>query len=132
MLKDHRQEVALFRYSLIREAADPALSHVERGRLVRALAERSHVGPAGEQIRVGRSSIDRWVKAWQNGGFDGLFPMTRTAVPFTAATVLDLAVKLKLEAPGRTAAHVAEIIAISNGWSPSARTIQRLFARRGG
>ena len=130
-MKDHRQEVALFRYSLIREAADPALSQVERGRLVRVLAERVHVGPAGEQIRVGRSSIDRWVKAWQNGGFDGLFPKTRTAVPFTAATVLDLAVQLKLEAPGRTAAHVAEIIGRSNGWSPSARTIQRLFAQRG-
>ena len=45
--------------------------------------------------------------------------------------MLDLAVTLKLEAPGRTAAQIAEIITVSNGWSPSARTIQREFARRG-
>ena len=37
---DHRQAIALFRYALIREAADPALSPRERGELVRALAER--------------------------------------------------------------------------------------------
>ena len=130
-MKDHRRDVALFRYSLIREAADPTLSHAERGLLVRELAGREHAGPSGERIVIGRSSLDRWVRAWQTGGFDALFPARRTAVPFTAATVLDLAVRLKLEAPGRTAAQIAEIIGVSNGWSPSARTVQRLFARRG-
>jgi putative transposase len=128
---DRRRDVALFRYSLIREAADLAITHAERGLLVRELAEREHQGPGGERIRVGRSSLDRWIRAWQTGGFDALFPQTRTATPFTAATVLDLAVSLKLEAPGRTAAQIAQIIIVSNGWSPSARTIQRVFARQG-
>jgi hypothetical protein len=41
------------------------------------------------------------------------------------------AVKLKREAPGRTAAQVATIIEAAEGWSPSERTIQRLFARLG-
>ncbi len=128
---DRRRDVALFRYSLIREAADVAITHAERGLLVRALAEREHLGPDGRPVRVGRSSLDRWIRAWQTGGFDALFPQTRTAVPFTAGAVLGLAVKLKLEAPGRTAAQIAEIITVSNGWSPSARTIQREFARHG-
>ena len=130
-MSDRRRDVALFRYSLIREAADPAVSHAERGLLVRELAEREHHGPGGERIRVGRSSLDRWIRAWQAGGFDALFPQARSAVPFTAGVVLDLAVRLKLEAPRRTAAQLAEIITVSNGWSPSARTIQREFARRG-
>ena len=130
-MKDHRRDVALFRYSLIREAADPALSHADRGMLVRELVGREHAGPSGVPIVIGRSSIDRWIRAWQTGGFDALFPATRTAVPFTAASVLDLAVRLKLEAPARTAAQIAQIITVSNGWSPSARTIQRLFGRRG-
>jgi putative transposase len=128
---DRRRDVALFRYSLIREAADKAVSHADRGLLVRELAAREHQGPDGRAVRVGRSSLDRWIKAWQIGGFDALFPQARTAVPFTAGAVLDLAVKLKLEAPARTAAQVGEIIAVSNGWAPSARTIQREFARRG-
>ena len=130
-MKDHRRDVALFRYSLIREAAEPTLSHAERGLLVRELVAREHAGPSGVPIMVGRSSIDRWIRAWQAGGFDALFPATRTAMPFTAPSVLDLAVGLKLEAPGRTAAQIAQIITVANGWSPSARTIQRLFAHRG-
>lgn len=128
---DHRCDVALFRYSLIRDAADPALTRAERGLVVRELAGREHAGPAGGRIRVGRSSLDRWIRAWRRGGFDALFPVRRMAVPFTAAAVLDLAVSLKLEGPARTATQVAEIITVSKGWSPSARTIQRLFARQG-
>ena len=60
---DRRQAVALFRYSLIREAADPALGARERGVLVRALAERDHLGPTGERVRVGRNTLDRWIRA---------------------------------------------------------------------
>jgi hypothetical protein len=40
-----RREIALFRYALVRQAADPALTGTERGRLVRDLAGRDHVGP---------------------------------------------------------------------------------------
>ena len=39
--------VGLFRYALIREAADPALTTKQRGRLVRALAQAEHAGPFG-------------------------------------------------------------------------------------
>jgi len=39
---ERAQAVALFRYQLIREAADPALSTRQRGRLVRELAGREH------------------------------------------------------------------------------------------
>lgn len=51
-MDDRRRDVALFRYSLIREAADPALTKAERGRLVRALAARDHTGPGGVRVRV--------------------------------------------------------------------------------
>lgn len=67
MEDDHRRDVALFRYSLIREAADPELSPGERGALVRRLATRDHVGPDGRRVRVGRSTLDRWIRAWRAG-----------------------------------------------------------------
>ena len=66
--------MALFRYSLIREAADPGLSTRQRGRLVRELAAREHAGPFGEPVRVSRPSLDRWIRAWRAGGFDALAP----------------------------------------------------------
>ena len=131
-MSDRHRDVALFRYSLVRELADPELSKAERGVLVRALAERDHVGPDGARVRVSRASLDRWRAAWQRGGFDALVPSAkRPAVPVTPPDVLDLALRLKLEAPARTGAQVRAIMTAASGWAPSERTIQRLFARHG-
>lgn len=127
----HRREIALFRYALVRQAADADLSPTQRGRLVRDLAARDHVGPGGGRKRVSRSTVDRWIVAYRTGGFDALVPAASDRGPVTPVEILDLAVRLKREAPKRTAAHIAEIIARSNGGAPSARTIQRHFARTG-
>ena len=131
-MSDRHRDVALFRYSLVRELTDPALSKTERGLLIRALADRDHVGPDGKRVRVSRASLDRWRGAWRNGGFDALVPSRkRSTVPLTSPEVLDLALRLKREAPGRTGAQVRAILVADRGWSPSERTIQRLFAREG-
>ena len=110
--------VALFRYSLIREAADPGLSTRQRGRMVRELAAREHAGPFGEPVRVSRPSLGRWIRAWRSGGFDALAPPSRQVTPRTPAEVLHLAAALKRENPERTAAQVARVLRASGGWSP--------------
>lgn len=130
MLDRHR-DVALFRYSLIRAAADDSLSSAERGRLVRYLAAQDHVGPHGGRVTVSRKTLDRWIRAYRAGGFDALVPAGRTAEPRTPAPLLDMAVALKRERPGRTAAQIHRIIATTEGWGPSERTIQRLLVRHG-
>lgn len=126
---ERARAVGLFRYSLIREAADPALSTKQRGRLVRALAGREHIGPFGAPVRVSRETIDRWIRRWRRGGFDALVPSPRRVQPRTPAEVLDLAAALKRETPGRTAAQVAAILRAHAGWAPDERTLQRHFAR---
>ena len=68
------EQVALFRYQLIRQAADPALSTRQRGRLVRELAAAAHPGPFGDPVTVSRETIDRWIRAWRAGGFAALAP----------------------------------------------------------
>jgi putative transposase len=60
---DRRHAIALFRYSLVREAADPALTTRQRGVLVRQLAQRDHLGPDGRRVRVSRNTLDRWIRA---------------------------------------------------------------------
>lgn len=130
-MKDRHRDMALFRYSLIREAADPALSAAERGQLVRHLASRDHQGPDGERVVVSRTTIDRWIRAWRTGGFTALVPESRNAEAKIPQAFMDLAVALKRERPARTAAQVCRIIEADRGWSPSRRTIQRLFAVRG-
>jgi len=129
---DRAREVGLFRYALIREAADPALSTRQRGRLVRDLAEREHSGPSGQRVRLSRVTLDRWILAWRRGGFDALLPSMRNADPRTSAEVLELAAALKREVPARTAAQVRAILlacAGPGGAAPSQRTLQRHFAR---
>lgn len=126
-----RREIALFRYALVRQAADPDLSAAERGRLVRQLAATDHQGPHGDRVRVGRSTLDRWVRAYRAGGFDALVPAASQRSPLTPTEILDLAVRLKREVPARTAAHIADIIARTHQGAPSARTLQRHFARTG-
>jgi putative transposase len=126
---DRAQEIGLFRYALIRPVADPALTTRQRGPLVRELAEAEHMGPFGDRVRVSRVTLDRWIRAWRAGGFDALVPSARYAEPRTAASVLELAAALKREVPARTAAQVAVILGEHAGWAPSARTLQRHFAR---
>ena len=130
-MNEAQRDVALFRYSLIREAADPALSTRQRGMLVRALAGAEHAGPTGRRVRVARGTLDRWIRAHRAGGFEALAPVPRSGVPVTDERLLALAEALKREVPRRTAAQVAQIITTAEGDGPSARTLQRHFARLG-
>ncbi len=128
-----RQEVGLFRYALVRDAADPALSKAERGRLVRAICEREHVGPDGRVLRIGRTTLHRWIGAYRAGGFQALVPRPRVVTPRTQAQVLELAFSLKRERPERTAAQVREIMLTADGEQPvpGLRTLQTHLARAG-
>lgn len=130
-MNDRQREVALFRYSLIREAADPALSKRARGELVRELAACDHAGPGGRRVRIARNTLDRWIRTYRLGGFEALAPNPRNCQPVTPLAQLELAERLKREVPGRTAAQVAEIIRAAEGHGPSERTLQRFFARLG-
>jgi putative transposase len=130
-MNEAQREVALFRYSLIREAADESLTVRQRGRLVRELAGRDHAGVNGQRVRVARGTIDRWIRAYRRGGFEALAPTSRTGEPVTEKRLLDLAEALKREVPRRTAAQVTQIIRTAEGSGPSERTVQRHFARLG-
>jgi len=98
---------------------------------VRDLAAIDHAGPDGTQLRVGRSTLDRWVRLWRAGGFEALVPAARVTECRTPAEVLALGEALKREVPARTAAQVAAIMAASGGPGCSTRTLQRHFARLG-
>jgi putative transposase len=130
-MTDRATEVGLFRYALVREAADPALSKAQRGRLVRELAAGSHTGPGGGEIRVARSTLDKWIVAWRRGGFEALKPAPRASSLKVPAEILELAEALKRETPQRTAAQICQILAVTHGWAPSERTVQRHFRRVG-
>ena len=124
------QQVALFRYQLICPALEPDLSTKARGRIVRAIAARSHQGPFGGQHRYSRDTLDRWIRRYRAGGFDALTPSIRQPGSRIDTGVLELATALKRENPHRTAAQVTRHLRTSSGHSPSESTLLRLFHRR--
>ena len=73
-MNEAQRNVALFRYSLIREAADESLTIRQRHALVRELAGRDHAGPNGQRTQVAAGTIDRWIRAYRAGGFEALAP----------------------------------------------------------
>ena len=49
---ERARAIGLFRYQLIREAADTTHSTKERGKMVRELASREHTDPFGRPVRT--------------------------------------------------------------------------------
>lgn len=129
--RGREEDVALFRYALVREPADPTLSKAERGRLVRDLAARVHRGPDGHDVRVSRQTLDRWIRTYRAGGFAALVPTPRQVEPRTPPGLLELASRLRKEDPARSATHIAEILRATHDWSPHPRTLQRRFKALG-
>ena len=126
---ERARETGLFRYSLVQELLEPGLSQAERGWRARELAGRVHEGPGGRRVTVSYSTLTRWRRRYEEGGFDALVPSPRQPAPRTPEEVLALAEALKREKPGRTAAQVRRILQVTSGWAPSDRTLQRLFER---
>ena len=130
-MEDRRQAEALFRYSLIRELADPQLRPRRRGVMTRALAELEHVRDDGGRVRVSPATLRRWLRQWRKGGYQGLLPGLKLQPNRTPAEILEAAFTLKREAPDRTAAQVARILLESSAGKVSSRTLQRQFVRAG-
>jgi putative transposase len=129
--EEWRREVALFRYTLVREPADPSLSPRDRGRLVRERAAREHAGPDGRPVKVGRTTIDDWIRAYRAGGYEALVPEPRRVLPRTPVRTLELAIALKRERPDRTAAQIHAIMVAAGEPVPCARTLQTHLSRAG-
>jgi putative transposase len=128
---ERARQIGLFRYMLIREAADPTLTARQRGKLVRELARIPHTDPQGRTLRISRWTLDRWISEWRRAGFDALVPSPRQSQPRTPQEVLDLAAALKKENPSRSAAQIRRILSAQHGWAPDERTLQRMFVRNG-
>ena len=133
MARDPAEALALWRYHLIAEALDPKLSGRERGLLVRRLAAGEHQAPGGEPRRVSRNTLDRWIRRYRAQGLAGLRDRPRSdhGGARMDPALLDEAIRLRLEQPARSAAHISEIIRTRHGARIAERTLAEQFRRRG-
>ncbi|MCL5291213.1 MAG: DDE-type integrase/transposase/recombinase [Actinobacteria bacterium] len=134
MPKQAGEEIALFRYSLIRPLLDEEIEGAVFSARLKAIAESHHEHPSGKRRKVSRRTVSRWIDAYRREGFSGLFPKERSDIGqprALAGDILDIAEKLKREAPKRSSGQIAAIIEKTKGISVSERTVRRHLARRG-
>jgi putative transposase len=133
MDNDTAEQVALHRWAVIAEATADRLSAAERGATVRRIAGQTHSHPDGTARRYSRGTIDRWIRAWREGGLEALRPSARSDVGTVRAhpELAAEAVALRLELPSRSAAQIASIIFHRHGVRVSERTVRDQLRRRG-
>lgn len=127
------EAVALMRYRVIAEAANPRLRPAERGRIVRALTAQAHEHPDGSLRTFSRGTLDRWIVAYRARGLDGLRPVRRADAGAVRRhpELLAEAAALRAERPARSAAHIADILRARYGITVSERTIRAHLHRKG-
>lgn len=133
MTNDEVERVALHRFAVIAEATAARLSATERGQVVRWISERIHTHPNGSERVYSRTTIDRWLRAWRRHGLDGLRPHPRsdTGVVRSHPELAEVAARLRVEVPARSAAQIADIIWHRHSVRISERTVRAQLRRRG-
>jgi len=133
-----REEIALFRYSLI----VPFLSQEElewgvKGELVQRMVKEITSIPFSQKTSLNESTIRRYLKTYREKGFDGLKPKIRSdkgkshKIP---TETLENAFLLKKEEPRRSARKIIQILEAHNMaplglLKPS--TLSRIFKQQG-
>ena len=75
---DLRQQIALFRYTLIADLVLLPVGTPGTGAMMRAKAEKSYTIPGTTRTRVAAETMRHWINDYRRGGFDALYPKPRT------------------------------------------------------
>lgn len=107
------QEIALFRYGLISSLLFDALPAGAVEKALAEIASKSYRIPYSSRTKVGISTLRRYLKLYQQSGFDALRPQTRTDRHQPRAfppDVLQKAIALREEQPARTTPMIVELL----------------------
>ena len=114
---DLRQQIALFRYTLIADLVHLPVGTPGTGAIKRAKAEKTYTIPGTTRTRVAAETMRHWIADYRRGGFEALYPKPRT----------DRGKPRRL--PPEVAAQLIELKTNNPAWSVR-RIIQK--AREGG
>jgi putative transposase len=134
---DRRTKIALARYTLILPIVRETCRR-QRHQMRKRLAATSHDFGAGIKHKVSVTTLYRWEKAYQRGGFEALKPQPRHDKPSRAISpeTLDRAEALKREQPFRSARTIIDILQVDRE-NPvpetdlAERTLRRQLTKRG-
>jgi transposase InsO family protein len=110
---ERNTEIALFRYGLIAPLLYDPLAAGELEQALRAIAAKTYTIPYSTRTRVGVSTLRRYLKQYNQGGFQALRPHERKdkrAPRVFAPEVLEKAVALREEQPERTTPMIVQLL----------------------
>lgn len=129
-----REEIALFRYSLI----IPFLSEEElcwgvKGEILKRMVKQIHSIPFSKKSSLAESTIRRYLYDYRQKGFDGLKPQNRSDIGKSLKIppdILEKAVQLKKEEPRRSIRKIIQIMEAHQFVTPGLvkpSTLYRIF-----
>lgn len=137
MDEKQRQEVANFRYGLIAPAVTRKLSPGEQAALLREIASHTYDIPHGQTKKVSPRTLERYLKAYREGGWEALLPSVRAdklQCKQIASDVLEKAIALKRENPTRSVRQIMAILELARFVEPGTlkeSTLSKQLRRRG-
>ena len=136
--KDHRNQVALFRYGVIADLIHLAVGTRGMYALLREKAEREWTIPFSHRQRVSQETIRGWLADYRKGGFDALLPKQRDDIgkPRVLTTaIVDLLCDTKEKHPDHSIAMVINLVTatgvVPEGCTLAPSTVHRLLSRAG-
>jgi transposase InsO family protein len=122
-------EIATWRYHQIAPLLDPTLTRAQRRRAIAERRRHATDWPNGSTKRIPKSTLYRWVKAYQQHGFPGLMPKLRCDRDRPRRDVvawISFAIFLLLEQPLRTLFQLGEYLALQfQGYNLSRSSLAR-------
>jgi transposase InsO family protein len=106
-------QIALFRYGLIAQLVFAPLPEGQLERALRQIASQRYAIPYSSRTRVGISTLRRYLRAYQQGGFEALRPKERAdkGVPRALPPeVVEKAIALRQQQPARTTPMLVELL----------------------
>ncbi len=137
--KNHGEEVAVFRHSLIGELATRAglLGHGERSEALRRLSEQRVRPPGSDTTRCySASTLERWLYAYRKGGLAALVPRARGdrgRGRDLDPALRELLCDIRREHPGVSVPLMLRTLRADGRIGPEVKecTVRRLLAERG-
>lgn len=108
-----RQQLALFRISVLGPLVGARLEHGELVELCREAAERTWELPNGTFVDVSARTIEDWLYAYRRDGFAALHPKRRSDADKPRAIsdeLVQLILRLKLEKPRRSVKRIIRVL----------------------
>ena len=108
-----KRALALWRLGVLGPLVSARLEHGDRQQLFQEIAARTHQMPDGKVVELSPRTIESWYYAHKRGGFEALYPSTRSDCGQSRAIAPDIAeliLRAKREKPRRSIKRIIRML----------------------